>query len=89
MKLEDVIQEIYKLELKPTDVLVIRVAADIEDEEDLRILAGKLREGGLAGTAVFVLPPGYEIEHVPEEVMNELGWYRVKVESDNSGGDLM
>ena len=65
--------EIEKLQLKEDDLLIFRVKDQLSNEQidgvrDVVSKYGKVR--------ALVLCDGMRLEQVPEERMNELGWYR-------------
>lgn len=71
-------EKIKKLEPDDNDVLVIRVpedAGDIEIQEAVYELSDVLRN--IEPSPGFIIIPDHmDIENIPEQNMNDMGWFR-------------
>jgi len=69
-----------KLDVKPGDTLLMYLPSDFSFEYT-KELAAELRNEIPENTTILLLKEGVSVETLPEEIMNNMGWYRLDVQN--------
>ena len=89
LTMDDIFSSIEKLNIKSTDILIIKINKYAEDDDDMKLienatkdLEAVLVQGGFENPLI-VLGPDADLTKLDDETMFELGYQKKNIPEDN------